>query len=129
MMRRSFTSRAAGFCAVVGAVTALVLSGTPAQATLFDFSISGSHTGSGTLTTTDTSSPFTITGITGAFDGHTITGLDPGFLGADDVIFVPAPFLDFDGLSFFENGLKVNVFADAVPSGYSITAEDAGGTL
>jgi hypothetical protein len=60
--------------------------------------------GSGTFSTNDTSSPFTISGITGT---ETYLGLTETILGlssyasADNVFYIPPPTLDFSGVSFF----------------------------
>jgi len=113
MPRRILTPAGAVFCALSG-IAALALLGSPAQATVFNFSITGADTASLSLTTTDTSSPFLITGINGTFDGSNIMGPLPvstGFGAPDNLIHEPAPFLDDNGLSFStDSGADVNVF-------------------
>lgn len=92
---------------------AVAASGTPAYATLFDWSFSGSGiTGTGTLTTSGTSSPFTMTAITGSFDSSVITGALPpnSIRGNDNKIYIPQPFLDLSGIGFSLTGnARVNI--------------------
>ena len=58
------------------AISALSLGSTQAQAALnWNWTTGGTYTGSGTFTTTDGASPYTITGITGTFNGHTVNTL------------------------------------------------------
>ena len=83
---------------------------TPAAATDYSFSFSGSGifgplTGSGIFSVADTpvmpgGSAFQITGISGAFNGSAITGLLPGFLGANNYYYKGNPFVDASGVSF-----------------------------
>jgi hypothetical protein len=88
--------------------TAFVVAGiaAPAQAALlWDFSFSdGSNTASGTLTTAaESGGSYDVTGISGQFDGTTITGLQPtgSFFSDSDNLLFPAPeFLDQHGLGF-----------------------------
>jgi hypothetical protein len=72
-----------------------------ARASVYDWTYTDNGvSGSGTLITGAASGGgFIITGITGTFDGGTITGLGGGFL-ADDTLFSSAPLLSFDGLAF-----------------------------
>jgi len=88
---------------------ALAVAGTaaPAHASLFwSFAFNdGSNIASGTLTTNPLSAGvYGVTGITGTYDGSTITGLAPTGLGpysASDNDLLPAPsFLDYGGLGF-----------------------------
>ena len=57
--------------AVAAVFAASVTCATQARATLYDWTYGGDghHSGSGILTTTGATSPFTITAITGTFDG------------------------------------------------------------
>lgn len=86
-------------------------------AQLFDFNYSfGGATpvsASGTLTTTDLNpgnNSYTVTGITGTrtFNGVTqniLSLIAPGdFQGNDNLLFANAPFLGFNGISFYVNG-------------------------
>jgi hypothetical protein len=109
---------------------ALIATGTPqAKATVYDWSFSGaSDSGSGTLTATGASSPFTMTAITGAFDGIAITGVAPPGTCCfafppfnDNLVFVPAPFLDTNGIAFItQDGSGVDIFfnGNGVPYGF-----------
>jgi hypothetical protein len=92
---------------------------TPSHADLiFDWSYSGDsagNTGSGTLTVTGATSPFTATDITGTYDGSAIPAgglLPPGSIGSNsNLVYVPAPFLDGQGISFsITGGTQVNMF-------------------
>src|SRR4051794_32745245 len=112
----TFVNRIAGAVALAGV---LIVAGIPqAGAALFNWSFSGDtagDTGSGTLTTTGSTSPFTVTDITGTFDGNTITALLPAgsFALNDNLVFEPAPFLDGFGISFsIAGGTPVNIFFD-----------------
>ena len=93
---------------------------TPASAPLFDWSFSDAagDSGSGTLTATGASSPFTMTAITGTYDGSAVTGvLPPGTCCSSPpndnlVYFPPSPaFLDLEGIGFSTATLPdVNIF-------------------
>ena len=74
---------------------------------------------SGTLTTDPLSGDaYQITSFSGTFAGNTITALDPGFGGGDNLIYIPgdngdddSSLLDGGGLSFYDiTGDQVNVF-------------------
>jgi hypothetical protein len=89
------------------AAVALAAAGTTGSAhasLLWDFSFTGSgYTATGTLTTDlESSGSYLITGVSGTFDGHAITGLlavnaDDG----NDNLLFPAPtFLDVLGFAF-----------------------------
>jgi hypothetical protein len=125
-MRRKLLS--SGFdVAVLLAVLALAAA-VPAQADqLFAFSYSLPGTGptpmavsaSGLFATTDLAGgSYTITGVSGTWNGVAITGIiaPNGFDGNDNLLFATAPHLTFDGLSFTVNGPgdlgtgEVNVF-------------------
>ena len=85
---------------------------------LFDFTVTGTSTGSGTFTTSTTGTPgqFDITGVTGVFDGITITGLfaPGGYDNNDNVLFSSSPFFDFGGVSFSlaSSPFSVNLYYD-----------------
>lgn len=104
-----------------GAIFLGIIAAVPAHATTFDFSVSSVGTpgdiASGTLTGTESSSGiYTISGITGTFDGSLITGLS-GYANADNLLFYPSqPFVDFNGISFVTASLgAINLFSN---SGY-----------
>ena len=113
-----------------------------AKAALFDFSYSFSTTdtlhfptgfssASGQLTATDQGGGiFLATGITGLWNGETITGLlSPlAFLDNDNLLLPSAPkVLDFAGISFLTaDNTKVNVFfLPAMPGGANSYVEDS----
>ncbi len=96
-------SKLLGLMALVSLV--LALSGGAASAVTFDWSTTG-PTGSGTFTATDDGSgQYTITDITGTFEGYNITELSlPGTYYNDNLLFYPvlpdSPQLDSSGVSF-----------------------------
>lgn len=83
---------------------------TEARATLYDWTYGGDghHSGSGTLTTAGASSPFTITAITGTFDGSSIVWLTDtccGAPGSDNLLYSPpSTLLDGNGMAFVTGG-------------------------
>jgi PEP-CTERM motif len=104
-----------------GAIFLGIIATVPAHATTFDFSVSSigvpGDIASGTFTGNETSSGiYTLTGITGTFDGVNITGLT-GYANADNELFYPSqPFVDFNGISFQTASLgAINLFSN---SGY-----------
>jgi hypothetical protein len=89
-----------GLMALVSLVLALSVGA--ASAVTFAWNTSG-PSGSGTFTATyDSGDQYTITDITGTFDGYTITALlTPGVVGNDNLLFYPStPQLDFNGVAF-----------------------------
>jgi phospholipase/lecithinase/hemolysin len=131
-MKRYLLGTALAFCALVS---------TPATAAevIFDFSGSGffggTLNGAGTLTTSDESTVnplngFTvqkITGITGIFNGSTITGLAPGVFGANNLFYLTGPFfVDGNGLGFrTASGVDVNLFVTG-GTAYQVNTQGAG---
>ena len=106
-----------------GAIFLGIIATDSARATTFNFSVSSigvpGDIASGTFTGNETSSGiYALTGITGTYDGATITGLT-GYANADNQLFYPAqPFVDFQGISFLTaNPIlgAVNLFSN---SGY-----------
>lgn len=111
---------------LVGAAALALCAAAPASAAqyLFEFSgtgfFGGTLNGSGTLTTDDTNfvsalNGYTfqnITGITGTFNGSTITGLSPGTFGANNLFYLTGPFfVDGSGLGFrTASGVTGNLF-------------------
>ncbi len=104
-----------------GAIFLGTIATVPAHAMTFDFSVSSigapGDIASGTFIA-NLSSPgiYSLTSITGTFDGSAITGLST-YANADNQLFYPTqPFVDFQGISFQTAGLcDVNLFSN---SGY-----------
>jgi hypothetical protein len=83
--------------------------------TTFDFSISGPGiTSTGVLTASLTGSDYTVTDITGSYDGSSITELLPveTYQANDNLLYPTQPYLDFSGISFAVGSLDYNVFYD-----------------
>jgi hypothetical protein len=125
--------------AIGAAALALAVSLTPGLARadlVFDWSFSGDSagdTGSGTLTVTGAASPFTMTTITGTYDGSSIntTPLPPGTCcGApsnNNLVYDPAPFLDDQGIGFSTASLPdVNIFLNSGTSDYGVVYDSTG---
>jgi hypothetical protein len=117
-------SKLLGHMALVSLV--LALSGGAARAMScvnFDWSTSG-PLGSGCFTATnDGGGQYTITAISGTFDGGTISSLiaPGGYDGNDNLLFYPGtPQLDFDGFSFLEGTDKINIYYDAITGNYYV---------
>jgi hypothetical protein len=117
------------------ALVGLLLAGAaPARADLYDWTFSGTDNGSGTLTTTGGASPFTVTAITGLFDGNPITELlDPGtccggILNSNN-LYVPGPYLDVGGIAFSVNGVTENIYYDRYGEVYYSFQDGAGAYL
>jgi hypothetical protein len=108
-----FRSRFLGQASLATAVfAAAVFLAVPAKAnTVFDFSFTDSagDIASGVLDVTGSGFPFTVTSISGLWDGHAITGLDP-YAAADQLLYGPLPpNADVGGISFdVATGLIVN---------------------
>jgi hypothetical protein len=88
-----------------------------AQAAVYDWSYSDSeNSGSGTLETTLETAGDTMVGITGSFNGLSITGpTAPGICCSsppnDNLIFISAPYLDTAGIGFSTtDGTEWNLF-------------------
>jgi hypothetical protein len=125
----------------VGAGLLALIAASPACATQFDFDFSGNGffggtlAGTGVLTTDDTSfinpangyTAQTVTGISGTFNGSQITGLAPGFFGANDLFYLTGPFfVDGNGLSFTTAaGISANLFVTNDTS-YRVNTQGAG---
>jgi len=125
------------FCAAVIAGTALSLltAASPASAdVVYNWTLSGADTGSGTLTAgAPDGSGFDITAFTGTIDGNTIDGLlgsplDPRApsvspLGAfiyDNIVYPgPDPMLDTSGILFSISGTEGNIWGNSGPKDYS----------
>jgi hypothetical protein len=126
--------RRTGLRAGVSALALMVAAGTsptPAYATLYDWTYSanfethpGTIMGSGTLTTTGASSPFTMTAISGTFDGMAINGPVPPSVSINNDVYVPAPFLDMFGIGFFiAGGTTINIYFTTTHSTYQDITE------
>lgn len=101
------------------ALTLLIGVAASANASVY-FNFSESGTGiaaSGVLTTTDNGGGnYTITAISGTFNGDSMTLIAPGgFQGNDNTLFFPgAPgLLDFSGFSFVSNSVSYNTYYSA----------------
>jgi hypothetical protein len=88
-----------------------------ARAETFSFTISGVDGARGTITAdpTGTSGVYSITTLSGTFDGLAISpGVVTGFFGADNELYYPSAsddFLDYNGVSFaLENGTIINFY-------------------
>ena len=91
------------------AATALLLA-QPGRgmAAVYDWSATtGGATASGTFLTADTplGGPYLITGMTGTIEGVAVTGVLPagtvvGGVQVDNLLYMPAPFLDWPGVGF-----------------------------
>src|SRR4051812_8243517 len=103
------------FSVCVALICAVMSVGTPAQAVTYDWSFSsGIGSGSGTFNTATPVGPAQIVGISGTWNGNTISSLlaPGGFLSNDNTLLAltPSIALDFGGFSFAANGLDVNIF-------------------
>jgi hypothetical protein len=96
---------------IVGAFAA-----SPAEATLYNFSIMGGFTGSGTFTTSDTPdvgdpTAFLVTAMTGTFKGSTIVHLDAvNTLFADNIFYTSGLHVDDDGWTWRAGPQDYNMF-------------------
>ena len=110
--------------------------GVPARAdTYYNFSYSDSsnNMASGTLSIGAVNgSGFDITGITGTFDGHNVTGLlAPGTCCSppnnNNVLYLSGTYLDLGGLGFSNSqGDFVNMFYWTSDSSYAVIVNDGG---
>jgi hypothetical protein len=88
----------------------------PAEATLYNFTIKGGFTGSGTFTTSDTPdvddpTAYDVTAMTGTFNGSTIAHLDPiNTLFADNVFYTSGLHVDDDGWTWRAGTRDYNMF-------------------
>jgi hypothetical protein len=111
--------------ATTGMFSGLCLPSSAAQ--LWNWS---SNLGSGTFTTDDGPSPYTITGITGTINigpGHTITSLfPPGFLGSDNLLYTSSPQLSGGGVAFDTTGPIFRMYWGAFPyfTDYNLSLEE-----
>jgi hypothetical protein len=120
---------------IAGAVLCLLAAAGPASAEIvYNWTLSGADTGSGTLTTgAPDGSGFDITGFTGTIDGNLIDGLagsplDPGgptisptgFFQYDNIVYPgPDPVLDISGILFSISGQEANIWGNNGPNDYS----------
>ena len=111
------------------AASMLALFAMPASAATYIFSFSGTgQAGSGTLTTDDVTiasrgyTAQTITGITGTYNGSSITGLMAGLFGADNLYYLTGPsFVDGSGVGFrTAAGNQVNLFYQDSAQSYRV---------
>jgi hypothetical protein len=116
------------------ALSALMTAGPASADVVYNWTLSGADTGSGTLTAgAPDGSGFDITAFTGTIDGNTIDGLlgsplDPGAptvspLGAfiyDNIVYPGAdPMLDTSGILFSISGTEGNIWGNSGPDDYS----------
>jgi hypothetical protein len=131
MLKRSFSSitKPGTFWVVVAALVVSLICATQARATQYDWTYGGdgNHSGSGTLTTTGATSPFTITDIAGTFDGSQIAFLqDPGdccgTTGNDNLLYSPpSKLLDGGGVAFETfASTSYQIFFNNINSAYSV---------
>jgi hypothetical protein len=89
----------AGLLALAGAANANVYN--------WSYTDGATHVGSGTFTTSDAGSPFSVLAVNGSADGNAITGLS-SYASADNLLYVPATanpgYVDFGGISFTTAG-------------------------
>jgi hypothetical protein len=101
-----------------GAIFLGIIATVPAHAVIFDFSVTSTDvTGdlaSGTFTANQTSlGVYTLTGITGTFDGVAITGLSSYANADNQLFFATQAYVDFSGISFQTATLgAINLFSN-----------------
>ena len=121
-----------GIASIIGG-SLFAFAGVPASAATYDWTLTGTFSGSGTLTTNDVaimnagSTGETITGISGTFNGSNITSIVPN--GNDNILYPnnfgsdgfgpPKGALDALGLFFVVNGGDINIFF-AGSAGYDV---------
>ena len=112
---------------LASAMAVAVASPASASQYVFDFS-AGGQVGSGLLTTSDATfasrgfTAQTITGISGSYNGSTITSLIAGLFGSNNLYYVTGPsFVDGSGLGFgTAAGNQVNLFYQDSASSYRV---------
>jgi PEP-CTERM motif len=89
----------------------------PAEATLYNFTIKGGFTGSGTFTTSNTLDPdaedpggFLVTAMTGTFAGSTIVLDSVGTLFSDNDFYPSGLHIDDDGWTWHAGSKDYNMF-------------------
>ncbi len=78
----------------------------------FDFSYTGTGISASGVLITDgvlSGGAYTVTGITGARNSVTISGLS-SFLGADNLLFPSAPYVDSQGITYTAGGVYYNFY-------------------
>ncbi|HET6184542.1 MAG TPA: PEP-CTERM sorting domain-containing protein [Acetobacteraceae bacterium] len=96
-----------------------------ARATEYDWSYKdpSGNSGSGTLTLSPGSSPYTLAAITGTFDGIPVASVAPpgtccSSPANDNLVYIPSPYLDLAGIGFYvDGGTAVNLYF--IGSGYA----------
>jgi hypothetical protein len=112
---------------VLIALIVVAFAASPAEATLFNFTITGTSgfSGSGTFTTSNTPDPnaenpggFLVTAMTGIFKGSPIAHIDSvGTLSADNDYYTTGLHVDDDGWTWLAGGQDYNMFlSDGVDS-------------
>ncbi len=131
MLKRIFscTTKPSTVSVVAAVFAAFVTCATQARATQYNWTYSGDghHSGSGTLTTTGATSPFTITDISGTFDSSNIVFLQDagdccGSTGNDNLLYSPpSTLLDGGGVTFETSaGTPYQIFFNSNDSAYSV---------
>jgi PEP-CTERM motif len=105
---------------VLFALIVAAFAASPAEATLFNFTITGTSgfSGSGTFTTSNTPDPnaedpggFLVTAMTGTFKGATIVRIEPvNTLSADNDYYTTGLHVDDDGWTWLAGGQDYNMF-------------------
>ncbi|MGO8738765.1 PEP-CTERM sorting domain-containing protein [Rhodoblastus sp.] len=85
----------------------------PAQAKVFDFNLTdlNGDVAAGQLDAVSNGSTYTITSISGTWEGTTNSGTISGlssYAGADQLLYPTAPYADFSGISFTVNSVSYN---------------------
>lgn len=126
-MKKLTVLMGAGLLALAGAANANVYN--------WSYTDGATHVGSGTFTTSVAGSPFTVLGVTGLADGHTITGLS-NYASADNLLYVPATanpgYVDFGGISFTTAGGPTYNFGGTFTAGQYVLNDsflNPGGTV
>jgi hypothetical protein len=120
---------------IAGTAASLLAAAGPASAdVVYDWTLSGADTGSGTLTAgAPDGSGFDITAFTGTIDGNLIDGLagsplnpggttvsPTGFFQYDNIVYPgPDPVLDFWGVLFSISGQEANIWGNSGSNDYS----------
>jgi len=131
MLKRIFscTTKPGTVWVVAAVFAASVTCATQARATQYNWTYGGDghHSGSGTLTTTGATSPFTITDISGTFDSSNIVFLQDagdccGSTGNDNLLYSPpSTLLDGGGVAFETSaGTPYQIFFNSNDSAYSV---------
>jgi hypothetical protein len=94
-----FVKRAVAFAG--GTLLALMLATASASASTWNFSFAdaGGDSATGQFTTAGSGPNYTITAISGTFNGQAVNALD-GYAAADNIFYSAGPYVSYQGLSF-----------------------------